>query len=97
MRTMTENGIVTQSGPLIIVNGKFSECAGVHEIRVHHRDWPELYGEGGTTQEAIKDLLRDLLSESGCVTSNWHRENLERVTAEVQDFLKSASPAEPVV
>ena len=87
MRTMTENGIVTQSGPLIIANGKFSECAGVHEIRVHHRDWPELYGEGETTREAVKDLLRHLFTQWDCVASNWHRQNLEQVIVETQDFI----------
>ena len=87
MSTVTESGFVTRSGPLVIVNGESSERSGVHEIRVHHREWPELYGEGETTREAVTDLLRHLFAQWDCVTSDWHRQNLERVIAEIQDFL----------
>jgi len=87
MSTMTENGIVTRSGPLVFVDAESSECPGVHEICVHHRDWPEVYGEGETTREAAKDLLRHLFSQWDCVASNWRRQNLEQVIAETQDFL----------
>jgi len=87
MNTMTENGIETRSGPLVIVDDEFSECLGVHEIRVYHRDWPELYGEGETTREAVEDLLRHLFTQWDCVASDWRRQNLERVIAETQDFL----------
>ena len=87
MSTMTENGIVTRNGPLVIVDDEFSECLGVHEVRVHHRDLPELYGEGETPREAAKDLLRHLFAQWDWVASNWERQNLERVIAEIQDFL----------
>ncbi len=87
MSTMTENGIETRNGPLAIVDGEFSACPGVHEIRVHHREWPELYGEGETTREAVKDLLRHLFTQWDCIVSNWYRQDLERVIAETQDFL----------
>ena len=87
MSTMTENGSLTRSGPLVIVDAEFSECPGVHEIRFHHREWPELYGEGETTREAVKDLLRHLFTQRDCIASDWHRQNLQRVIAETQDFL----------
>jgi hypothetical protein len=87
MNTMTENGIVTRSGPLVIVDGEFSECLGVHEIRVHHRDWPELHGEGETPREAVEHLLRQLFTQGDSVASSWRREGLERVIAETQEFL----------
>jgi hypothetical protein len=84
---MTQEGVVTRSDPLVFVDAEFSECGGRHEVRVHHRDWPELYGEGETTREAVQDLLRRLFSQWDCVVSNWHRQGLERVIAETQDFL----------
>jgi len=87
MSTMTEKGIVTRNGPLVIVDDEFSECLGVHEIRVHHRDCPEVYGEGETPREAALDLLRRLFSEWDCVASVWHRQNLERIIAETEEFL----------
>ena len=86
MSNITQSGIETQSGPLVTVSGGFSECPRMHAISVRHNHLPELYGEGETTQEAAKDLLRQLLSESDHVDNNWQREILERAIAEVRDF-----------
>ncbi len=87
MSTMTQEGIVIRKGPLVIVDDEFSECLGVHEIRVYHHEWPELYGEGETPREAVKDLLRQLFTQMDCVASNWHRQILQRLIAETQNFL----------
>ncbi len=91
MSTMTENGIETRIGPLVIADDVFSECLGVHDIRVHHRDWPELHGEGETPREAAMDLLRHLFTQSDCVVSNWHRQNLEQVMREVTGEIRALS------
>jgi len=63
----------------------------MHAICVRHSHLPELYGEGETTQEAAKDLLRQLLFESDHVDNNWQREVLERAIAEIRDFLNGPS------
>jgi len=93
MSNRTQSGIETQSDPLVTVNGESSECPRMHAICVRHSHLPELYGEGETTQEAAKDLLRQLLSESAYVDNNWQREVLERATAEIRDFLNGLSQA----
>ena len=94
MSNRTQSGIKTQSDPLVTVNGESSECPRMHAICVRHSHLPELYGEGETTQEAAKDLLRQLLSESAYVDNNWQREVLERATAEIRDFLNGLSQAD---
>ena len=93
MSNITQSGIETQSDPLVTVNGESSECPRTQAICVRHSHLPELYGEGKTTQEAAKDLLRQLLSESAYVDNNWQREVLERATAEIRDFVNGLSQA----
>ena len=87
MSTMTEHGIVTQSGSLVFLSGEFSQCPRTDAICVRHSQWPELRGEGKSAREAAKDLLRHLFAQWDWVASNWERQNLERVIAEIQDFL----------
>ena len=82
-----------ESDPLVTVSGDFSECQRMHAICVRHGHFPEVYGEGETTQEAAEDLLRQLLFESAYVDNNWHREDLERAIEEVRDFLNGPSQA----
>ena len=65
----------------------------MHAIIVRHSHLPEQYGERETTQEAAKDLLRQLLFESAYVDNNWQREVLERAIAEIRDFLNGPSQA----
>jgi hypothetical protein len=91
MSNITQSGIKTQSDPLVTVSGEFSECPRMHAICVRHSHLPELHGEGETTQEAAKDLLRQLLFESAYVDNNWQQEVLERATAEIRDFLDGLS------
>jgi hypothetical protein len=72
---------------VIAVPGQCSGSPGVSATRVHHRDFPELYGEGGTPYEAALNLLRHLITEQGAIANGWHRETLEQVIAEVRAFL----------
>ena len=59
----------------------------MHTTRVHHRDLPELHGEGETPYEAALNLLRHLIGEEGTIADGWHREGLEHVIADVRAFL----------
>ena len=93
MSNITQSGIETQSDPLVTVSGGFSECSRMHAIIVRYSHLPELYGEGETTQEAAKNLLRQLLFESAYVDSNWQRQILEWAIAEIRDFLNGPSQA----
>jgi len=93
MSNITQSAIETQSGSLVTVSGESSVCSRIHAICVRHRHLPELYGEGETTQEAAKDLLRHLLFEAGWVVDNWHRQVLVPAIAEIRDFLDGSSQA----
>jgi hypothetical protein len=93
MSNITQSGIETQSGSLVTVRGESSVCSRTHAICVRHSHLPELYGEGETTQEAAKDLLRHLLFEAGWVVDNWHRQVLDPAIAEIRDFLNGSSQA----
>ena len=84
---MTQSCFVAQSGPLVFLSGEFSQWPRTDAICVRHSQWPELYGEGKSSQEAAKDLLRHLFNQWDFVDSNWHRQNLQQVIAEIQDFL----------
>ena len=72
---------------MIAVPGESPGCPGVSATRVHHRDFPELHGEGETPFEAGLDLLRHLISEQGTIADGWHRESLEQVIADIRSFL----------
>jgi uncharacterized protein (TIGR03067 family) len=70
------------------------ECPGspgLYVTRVHHRDFPELLGEGETPYDAALNLLRHLVSESGTIADGWHRGVLDQVITEVRAFIDQVS------
>jgi uncharacterized protein (TIGR03067 family) len=60
---------------------------GVFLTRVHHRDFPQVHGEGQTPYEAALVLLQHLITETGTTIDVWHREALDRVIGEVRAFI----------
>ncbi|WP_406695641.1 TIGR03067 domain-containing protein [Singulisphaera sp. Ch08] len=76
---------------VIAVTCESPGCPGVHQSRVHHRDFPELYGEGETPYDAALILLKHLLTESGMIADGWHHEILDQVIAEVRSFVDRVS------
>jgi hypothetical protein len=73
---------------LVIEAGGSPTRPGVPLTLVHHRDLPELRGEGLARREAAGGLLWHLTAERGCVLDGWRRELLERVIGDVEAFLE---------
>ena len=78
--------MITEMGPMIVITGECPSSPGFHAARVRHRTLPVVFGEGTTTGEAAEDLVRKLMRESSSV-SGWHLTDLERVIADIREFL----------
>ena len=68
--------MITESDQIVVTNGELLFGPGIHATRVQHRTLPVVCGEGATTREAAKDLVRKLMRESSSV-SGWHLKDLE--------------------
>jgi uncharacterized protein (TIGR03067 family) len=79
--------MMADQGRVVAVLCESPGLPGMHATRVHHRDLPELTGEGETPYEAALVLLRHLISETGTISDCWHRESLEHVITDVRAFL----------
>jgi hypothetical protein len=77
----------TEQCGVVAVVSESPGCAGMHATRVHHRNFPELCGEGATPYEAGLALLKHLISQTGAVAEGCKRDALEQVIAEVRAFL----------
>jgi hypothetical protein len=60
----------------------------VHALSVHHRNFPEVRGEGSTPQDAAARLAALLSRTLDNVSSDWHRATLERAIDDVRAFAK---------
>jgi hypothetical protein len=58
----------------------------VHSLSVHHRDFPEVRGEGGSPDDAAARLVELLLRTLDNAPSAWRRESLERAIEDVRAF-----------
>jgi hypothetical protein len=77
--------LITEMGPMIVITGECPYRPGIHAA-VRHRTLPVVFGEGTTAGEAAEDLVRKLMRESSSV-SPWHLTDLERVIADIREFL----------
>jgi hypothetical protein len=73
--------VVTTAGHSII---------GVPAAAVHHREFPEVSGEGGSPRDAAARLFELLVGSLDCVPSDWRRETLERAIEDVRAFTSRA-------
>ena len=78
--------MITEMGPMIVITGECPSRRGIHAAHVRHRTLPVVFGEGTTAGEAAEDLVRKLMRESSSV-SGWHLTELERVIADIREFL----------
>ena len=70
----------------VVVTPAGSSALAVHAAVVHHRDFPEVQGEGVSPEDAASRLA-DLLARSlDSVPSDWHRETVERAIEDVRAF-----------
>jgi hypothetical protein len=89
--------MITETGPVIIITGESPSHPGIHAVVVRHRTLSQVCGEGATVQEAVEDLVRQLIRESSSV-SGWHLAELEQVIADVRAYLDPrAEPPHSVI
>lgn len=62
--------------------------------QVHHSQFPEVRGQGGTIVEAAEHLLNLLLRAQSSVGSAWRRSHIDRVLDDVREFLTQHRQAE---
>jgi hypothetical protein len=60
----------------------------VHAPSVYHRHFPEVRGEGSTTEDATARLAALQSRTLDNVSSDWHRVTLERAIDDVRAFAK---------
>ena len=60
----------------------------VHSLSAHHRDFPEVRGEGNSPEEAAERLAELLLNSLDSAPSDWRRAELERAIGDVRAFAK---------
>jgi hypothetical protein len=72
----------TQPSPVIVVIRGSSTAACVH-----HRDFPEIRGEGSTPKEAATHLVLQLSRALDTALTNWRRDRVNLAIADVQAFV----------
>ena len=72
----------------VIVATEDSPFHSVHSSSVHHRDFPEIRGEGGSPEDAAGRLVELLSRTLDNAPSDWRREMLERAIEDVRAFVK---------
>lgn len=79
--------------PVVLMPG---DCArhSVRTIRIHHRDFPEGWAEGGTPAEAADQLVHQLARSLDSAGSLRRRGSLVEAMADVRAFVASLGPME---
>jgi hypothetical protein len=72
----------------VIVTTEDYPFHSVHSLSVHHRDFPEVRGEGGSPEDAAERLTELLSRTLDSAQSDWHRVMLERAIEDVRAFAK---------
>ena len=82
----------TDASPVVVDDGVCG-CCSVHTKQVHHRDFPEIWAEAGTVAEGASHLAGELARARDSVGGAWHREAIDRASADVSDFLGTLAEA----
>jgi hypothetical protein len=54
--------------------------------QVHHRDFPEIRAQGGSAQEAAKQLGNQLTRALDSALTKWRRDTIQKAIDEVRAF-----------
>jgi hypothetical protein len=67
-------------------------CSTGHtnQMQVHHRDFPEIRGEGETAAAAAGQLVNHLTRALDSALTVWRRDTIQQAIVEVQEFIKTA-------
>jgi predicted RNase H-like HicB family nuclease len=77
MNRVSEQVVVAPAGPSVIAS---------HTQVAHHRDFPELRGEGETLEDAASRLADLLALTLESAPSDWRRDQIERAIEDVRAF-----------
>ena len=66
------------------------ENTTANQIRVFHRDFPEIRAEGPNAQDAAAQLSNELTRALDSALTTWRRETLDKAVADVQAFVDSS-------
>jgi hypothetical protein len=68
----------------LVVHESTCICSSVHTVTVHHRSFPELAVEAGTTDRAVTHLERLLERALDYGSETWRREALQQAVDDVR-------------
>lgn len=66
------------------------ESTTANQVRVYHRDFPEIRAEGANAQDAALQLTNELTRALDSALTDWRRETLNKAAADVQAFVDSS-------
>jgi hypothetical protein len=70
----------------VIITPAGHSILAVHASAVHHRDFPEVQGEGHSPEAAATRLAEMLARTLDSVPSDWRREKLQQAIEDVRAF-----------
>ena len=76
----------------VVVLPEDSTRAPVHAVCAHHRDIPEVRGEGNSPDAAAARLVEMLAQTLDSAPSEWRRNMIERAIDDVRAFVEHARP-----
>jgi hypothetical protein len=62
---------------------------GSTSTQIHHRDFPEIRGEGVSVNEAADQLANSLTRALDTALTDWRREAINQAIADVNAFISS--------
>ena len=78
---------MSNPGPVVITTEEHPFLT-VHTSTVHHREVPEVQGEGQSPEDAVARLVERLSRTLDNAPSGWQREIIERALAEVRAYVQ---------
>lgn len=78
---------------LIVRDGRCA-CGAVHTKQIHHRDFPEIWVEGGDVREGAHYLKHQLHRAREHALIGWRRTAVNRALADLDEFIEAIAVAE---
>jgi len=79
---------MTSNPSQVIVSNEDVAHASIHALAVHHRDFPEVRGEGGSLKDAASRLAELLSLTLDNAPSDWRREIIQQAIEDVRAFAR---------
>jgi hypothetical protein len=81
----------------VVVTSVGYSVLAIHASAVHHRDFPEVQGEGDSPEDAAHRLEELLTRTLDSAPSDWRRENIERAIEDVRAFAARSNEGHALV